>query len=75
MHPLCAVPFLYQRITENHAEALEEYQKEIIKKSYKQISEVCQPHEKNIGFLFRLGFAEPASGLSSRLRPKIKFEN
>lgn len=74
MHPMTAVPLLMQRITENQAQDLEPYQVEIIKKSYKSLSEIFGEKDKIIGFLSRLGYAKPPSGLSEYLSPQIDIK-
>jgi hypothetical protein len=74
LHPLTAIPFLHQRIVENHTHALKNYQVDIIKESYSKLSEICKTKDRAIAFMFRLGQAGPPSGLSSRLSPEIEIK-
>jgi hypothetical protein len=75
IHPLTGVPFLMQRIAENQAQNLENYQIELLKKSYAVLHDACGAGNNTIGFFCRLGHADPPSGLSSRLTPEIEITN
>ena len=75
IHPLTGVPFMMQRINDNKPEPLKQYQAEIIKHSYKIISEVWPPEITPLAFFAGWEQQMLQAACSSRLDPEIQIKN
>lgn len=73
IQPMTGVLFLAHRIFANEATELSLEHTELVKETYKKISEIFSTQEKPIVMLFRMGEGEIPSAHALRLPPNISF--
>lgn len=74
MHPVTGIVYLAQRIKAGEYQTLSEEHAKIIRDAYSIIEDVARLDDQQcVAMLFRIGYSTPPSGMSSRLKPEIKY--
>jgi nitroreductase len=74
MHPVTGIVYLAQRIKAGEYQTLSEEHAKIIRDAYGIIQDVAKLDDQQcVAMLFRIGYSTPPSGVSSRLKPEIKY--
>lgn len=74
MHPVTGIVYLAQRIKAGEYLTLSEEHAKIIRDAYSIIEDVARLDDQQcVAMLFRIGYSTPPSGMSSRLKPEIKY--
>ncbi len=74
MHPVTGIVYLAQRIKAGEYQTLSEEHAKIIRDAYSIIEDVARLDDQQcVAMLFRIGYSSPPSGMSSRLKPEIKY--
>jgi nitroreductase len=74
LQPLTALPFLMQKVFDGETAEFSKSDTDIIKTGYAAAENICGLSNEILTLLFRVGYADAPSGLSSRLEPEIKIQ-